>query len=219
MLQQLIGSVRELKWSNAALELVVVALGILMAFQVDRWWESRDDRLKEQEYVGRLIVDLEEDVEALTFAIDQANLRLSFARLLMDVAENSQVALAHSVEFIIAVNQAAFTFTPPLASSTFEELRSTGNLGLLLNTELRNTLFEYYQYDENQRQYLPLNFMQEFRHFELGAGILTNVMLRKAHVDWRIVSSDELAQFRNDVVDDAGLVPLDVVGVRSARGG
>ena len=161
----------------------MVALGILMAIQVDRWWEGRDNRVAEQNYIGRLIVDLEQDVAGLTFAIEQASLRLAFATLLLDVAENPEVALDTPVEFIIAVNQAAFTFTPQLASSTFEELRSTGNLRLLLNTDLRNTLFEYYQFDENQRQFLVLNFMQEFRQFELGAGILDNNMLRKAHID------------------------------------
>jgi hypothetical protein len=35
-------------------------------------------------------------------------------------------------------------------------------------------LFEYYRYDQSQRQYLSLQLMTEFRHFELASGILTN---------------------------------------------
>lgn len=203
MLQSLTANIRELKWSNALLELAVVAIGILMAFQVDRWWEGRDDRTREQEYIGRLIVDLEKDIEYLTFAIDQAMLRHSFATLLMDVAEQPELAALTPVDFIIAVNQAAFTFTPSLTSNTFEELRSTGNLRLLLDSDLRNLMFDYYRFDETQRQYLTLNFMQEFRHFELGAGVLTNRQLRDAHLNWRIVRQAELVQFRKDDVDKA----------------
>jgi hypothetical protein len=203
MLQSLITNIRHLKWGNAVLELMVVAVGILMAFQADRWWEARDDRATEQEYIGRLIVDLEKDIEDLTFAVNQAALRHSFATLLMNVAEQPELALEKPVDFIIAVNQAAFTYTPSLTSNTFEELRSTGNVGLLLDIELRNLMFDYYRFDATQRQYIALNHMQEFRHFELGAGVLSNRQLREAHLSWRVVRQEELVQFRKDSVEEA----------------
>ena len=203
MLQSLTTNIRNLKWGNALLELMVVAIGILMAFQVDRWWEARDDIATEQEYIGRLIEDLEKDIEDLNFAVNQAALRHSFATLLMNVAEQPELALEKPVDFIIAVNQAAFTYTPSLTSNTFEELKSTGNLGLLLDLELRNLMFDYYRFDATQRQYLVLNFMQEFRHFELGAGVLSNRQLRDAHLRWRIVRQEELVQFRKDSVAEA----------------
>ena len=73
-----------------------------------------------------------------------------------------------------AIQQSTYTNTPSLNSDTFEELRATGGLGLLRNEELKAALFEYYRYDHSQRQYLSLQLMTEFRHFELATGILSN---------------------------------------------
>ena len=205
MLLRIITNIRNLKWDNAILELIVVAVGLLMAFQVDRWWEARHDRETEQQYIDRLIDDLESDLENLADAVGSAEFRLSLARLLMDVAESPELATQSPVKFIIAVQQAAFTYTPALNSNTFDELRSTGNLGLLRDTELKNTLFDYYRFDEGQRQFLNLQHMQEFRHFQLGAGVLTNQQLRQAHVDWGVVSADEFEEFRGHAVDLVGV--------------
>ena len=153
------------------------------------------------QYINRLIDDLESDVENLEFGVALADFRLSLAGRLMDVAESPELATQSPVEFIIAVQQAAFTYTPALTSNTFDELRSTGNLGLLRDTELKNSLFDYYRFDEGQRQYINLQHMQEFRHFELGAGILTNQQLRRALDDWGVVTAEEFVELRNDSVD------------------
>ena len=43
-----------------------------------------------------------------------------------------------------------------------------------LSAVSKAALFEYYRYDQSQRQYLSLQLMTEFRHFELASGILSN---------------------------------------------
>ena len=203
MLLRIISNIRNLRWDNAVLELIVVAVGLLMAFQIDRWWEARDELETERQYIVRLITDLERDVENLDHAIDLADLRLSFAGMLMDVAEEPQLAMQSPVKFMLAVNQSAFTYTPALTSNTFEELRSTGKLGLLRSSELRNSLFDYYRFDNSERQYQTLQYMQEFRHFELAAGILTNRQLRRMHDEWFVVSATEVAALKDEPVDEA----------------
>ena len=44
---------------------------------------------------------------------------------------------------------------------------------LIRSEPVKETLFEYYNFDEEQRQYRPLQFNTESRHFELAAGVLT----------------------------------------------
>jgi hypothetical protein len=56
----------------------------------------------------------------------------------------------------------------------YEELRSTGSLGLLRDDRLKAALFDYYSYDDGQRQFQSLQIMTEIRHFELAAKILSN---------------------------------------------
>ena len=201
ILQRLARVVRTRNWSEAFFELAVVAIGILMAFQVDRWWEIRRDREAERDYVARLIDDLQRDLDELSYGVALAELRRDLAILLMNVADDSALALDHPVDFVIAIDQSAFTFTPALTANTFEELKSTGNLGLLRDEAVRNALFDYYRFDESQRQYQSLQLMQEVRHFERGAGILDNRLSRDAKDRWGIVRADELTAIRQDGVD------------------
>ena len=201
MFPHLTNMLRSRQWGQAFFELAIVALGILMAFQVDRWREESNDREMEQQYLARLSDDINQDIRDISAGIELAELRLEFARLLMDAAEDQNVAIRSPVDFILAVDQSSYTFTPALTSNTFDELRSTGNIGLLRNTELKNGLFGYYRYDETERQYMFLQHMQEIRHFEYGRGIISNQQLRKAQTDWGIVNKTELAALQNEAVD------------------
>lgn len=71
--------------------------------------------------------------------------------------------------FLAAVAQAAFTYTPSLTSHTFEDLRSTGGMGLIRSAEIKSALYDYYDFHDTQRQYMQLTMMIEFRYFELIA--------------------------------------------------
>lgn len=161
-------------WVALCSELLIVVLGIFVAIQVDRWWAHRDELQQEQLFIARLVSDVERDVEAIEYSITLAEYRLSLSDLLIAAALDPEHVRDRPAMFMTAVQQSAFTNTPSLRSDTFEELRSTGGLSLLRADELKSALFEYYRYDENMRQYLSLQLMTEFRHFQLAAGILTN---------------------------------------------
>jgi hypothetical protein len=201
ILQRLAEVFRKRKWADAAFELAVVAVGILMAFQVDRWWEARRDIAAERDYVRRLIVDLRKDVEELAHGVALAELRRDLTILLMDAADDPDLAIRRPAEFIIAIDQSAYTFTPALTANTFEELRSTGRLGLLRNDEIRNGLYDYYRFDESERQYQSLQLMQEVRHFERAAGIVDHQMARDTKDRWGIVDDEGLNVARQESVN------------------
>jgi hypothetical protein len=161
-------------WFAVLIEIGVVIVGLMLAFQLDGWVEQRGEREKETEYIHRLIDDFEADAVAIQFAIDVASMRLRLADLLMEVSHDPAVALGRPVEFLGAINQAAYTYTPSLTSHTFEDLRSTGNMRLLLDQELKDAMYDYYGHDQAQRQYRPLQLATEHRHFELVAGVLSH---------------------------------------------
>jgi len=165
---------RKHDWFAVLIEIIVVMVGLVLAFQLDGWVEQRGERKTETEYVQRLIGDVEADIAAIQFAVDIASMRLRLADLLMEVSRDPAVALRRPVEFLGAINQAAFTYTPSLTSHTFEDLRSTGNMRLLLDQDLKDALYDYYGYDQAQRQFRPLQFATEHRHFELVAGVLSH---------------------------------------------
>ena len=174
LINRMINRFRAQDWVALCSELIIVVVGIFIAIQVDSWWKHRDELQQERLYIARLLEDVERDESAINHAISLARYRFSLSELLMDAAVDPEIVLRRPAEFMIAVQQSSFTYTPSLNTDTFEELRATGKLGLLRNDELKSALFEYYRYDENLRQYLSLQLMTEFRHFELAAGILNN---------------------------------------------
>jgi hypothetical protein len=174
LMPRMIESVKTQNWSALLGELAIVVLGIFIALQVDSWWQGQEDLQQEQVYIDRLIDDFEKDSSALAGSVELARMRQGFADLLMEVADNPSAARKRPAEFLAAIDLAAYTYTPAVNSHTFEELRSTGNLGLLRNAELKSALFSYYQYDETSRQWIELFLKSEFEHFRLSSGVLAN---------------------------------------------
>jgi len=174
LIRRIIDRIRQQDWAALVSELIIVVVGIFIAIQVDAWWKHRDDLQQEQIYIARLTEDVERDVISIKRSITLAEHRYSLSNLLIAAANEPEFVRQHPAEFMSAIHQSAFTHTPPLNSDTFEELRSTGGLSLLRDEALKAALFGYYRYDQSQRQYMSLQLMTEFRHFELASGILTN---------------------------------------------
>lgn len=174
MIRRIVKAILNNQFLTLLSELFIVVIGIFIAFQVDRWWAGRTDDFQKRQYISRLSQDFKRDTASIQYAINLANIRLGLSDLLLSVSNDlSKIEDQHEA-FLVAVNQAAFTHTPSLNSDSFEELRSTGKLELLENDSLKSALFEYYRFDEDQRQYLQLQLLTEFKHFELASGILTN---------------------------------------------
>lgn len=89
----------------------------------------------------------------------------------MAVSENPAVAAEQPTSFLVAVDQASFTYSPTLRKATFDDLRSTGNMRLMRDQDLKTKLHDYYRFDESQLQYRPLQFSVEFHHFKLANGV------------------------------------------------
>jgi hypothetical protein len=195
IIKRLAGNIRQQDWFAVTVEILVVIVGLMLAFQVDRWWEKRGERVQEAEYVARLIADVKSDVPVIEYAIELAGLRKEMADLLMEVAENPAAATRDPIRFVAAVHQAAFTYSPILAAYTFDDMRSTGNLRLIRNPTIKDALYGYYNFDSSQKQFRQLQFMSESRHFELAAGVLSYQQARLIQDTWYVVTPGDLEQF------------------------
>ena len=201
MLKRIALYIRRHDWFAVGVEILVVMVGLMLAFQLDRWRDDFADRKQEQIYIDRLIADVEVDVPAIEYAIDLAKVRLELVELLMAVADDPAAAAEQPAVFLGAVNQGSFTYTPVLTSHTFDNLRATGDLRLIRSDPVRNVMFEYYGFDASQRQYRPLQFETEMRHFELAAGVLSHDQERFVQDTWMIISPDEIDAIRETSAD------------------
>lgn len=193
MLKKFAAGVRRHDWFTVSIEVLVVMLGLLLAFQLDRWREGLAEGRQERTYINRLIVDVESDIPDIEYAIALQTLRLELVDLLMQVVLDPAAASKQPIVFLGAVNQAAYTFTPVLTSHTFENLRSTGDLRLILDESVKDVMFDYYGFDESQRQFRPLQLDTEFRHLELAAGVLSHEQEVFIQDNWRMFNPEDFA--------------------------
>lgn len=161
-------------WSIVLVEVLLLALGLLAAFQVDRWWEQRAELQEERTYVLRLIANIEADIPHINDMLETQTLRQSYVDLLMQVASNPEHAADRPGEFLAAVVGASYTNYPTLRAHTFEELRSTGNMAVIRSVPAKEVLYSYYEMDRQQANFRTLFLSNEFRHWELATGVLSH---------------------------------------------
>lgn len=173
MLHSIIANLRQHNWSIIVGEVLLLAIGLLAAFQVDRWWEQRAEKEEERIYIQQFIKDINADIPKTQNLRDIQLLRREYAELLLAVADEPEKALVRPGEFLAAIIGASYTNYPTLRSHTFDTLRSTGSMRLIADHQLTAAVYEYYEFDEHQTNFDTLFLSTEFRHWELAAGILS----------------------------------------------
>ena len=130
-------------WRLALGELVIVALGVLLALWADQAMQGRQESAREVGYLERLQEDVRADLRSLRFSADQARNRLAITRqvdgwLLDPNASPDPDSLVMKVHF------AGVLFPPMISRFTIDELKSTGDLRLLGNEALKRQIADYY---------------------------------------------------------------------------
>jgi len=167
----------ESNYSTLALELVVVILGILIAFQIDRWAEDRRDREHEFDYLVRLKDDLQIEIQSMDAALEHAESRIAAVLLLEEVLANPPIVLERPGAVAAAVETATWRSFPQINAFVYSELQSTGNLALIRSESLRRDLANHYSsIRHHERVGFDLNIQQEFDR--LAAGILSTAELQ-----------------------------------------
>lgn len=130
-------------WRLALGELLIVALGVLIALWADQAIEARREADRAISYLEGLQTDIRADIKALKFSADQARNRLAIIRQVEAWLANPEAAPDPDA-LVINVHYAGVTFFPTISRFTIEELQSTGDLRLLKNQALKRQLADYY---------------------------------------------------------------------------
>jgi hypothetical protein len=131
------------RWRSALAELTIIVVGILLALWVDALREDRIDRKTERQYLESFLLDLERDLAELDSATTWT-LRHGHAAEEVQLFLGAVEGPASPDTLVKSIALAGWQYLPPFSTLTIDELRSTGNLQLLRNVELRRSIGEYY---------------------------------------------------------------------------
>jgi len=143
-----------LDWPYLVGELLIVTLGVLIALALDSSNDARLAHRVENEILGRLISDIESDTALFTDWSKNLEEKLVALGRVSEVLSNPESELNDSLAFLSEIVAGSYYGwnQPIVSSTTFDELVSSGNLGLVDDPGMRRRIVEYYHLDEDSRR-------------------------------------------------------------------
>ena len=167
-------------WFGAGVDLVLVVLGVFLGIQMSNWNEARRERSEERRYYEQVLRDLRTDLKTLATAKRRADLHDRAAELTLAALESGVPRGETAGEVALSIHWAGFLYLPYPSRGTYDELVSTGNLGLLREPALKTALARYYENFERDRQWDPLLREHQKEYWSTTAGVLPRPLLRRA---------------------------------------
>ncbi len=137
LLGRLRKNLTEINWFAVIVDVSIVIVGILLAFQIDRWADQKRNQYLELEYLVRLKHDLQMEMELMDSALEIADDRIRAVKLLEKLTETSAVEEIPTGSLPWAVETATWRSFPNITSFVYRELQNTGNLALIQAESLR----------------------------------------------------------------------------------
>lgn len=144
-LTRLAARLRAHDWFAAAIELMIVVLGILIALQVSNWNQERLDRARAEDYYRRLHASLLADRGIIDDTAAFWRQVSGYGRAAMAHSETGQRVAGSNWKTVLAYYHASQLMPLELEDTTFVEMRDNGDLALIRDEALRNRISDYYR--------------------------------------------------------------------------
>lgn len=145
LLRRVTEHVHHQNWFAVWIDFVIVFVGVFVGIQAANWNDAQADIRLGQYYIDRLTVDLSNDVE-----INAAQLSY-FRQVLASVEQVERLLPENSTDaktIVSAAYRATEVSNVPTSTATWEQIVSSGHVGLLRDPELEYGLAEYYKYKQ-----------------------------------------------------------------------
>ena len=162
--RRVIEQLRQQQWVAVGIELVIVILGVFIGLQASNWNQERASARQGAIFTERLKADLRHEDWVCQYLID-------YNRQVLKSAEQAERGLegkmALSDEALLVSAYRATQYKQPLRRrSTYDELISTGTIGLIVDEKLRDTAMRLYNLstmDNMAREGLESHYREAFR--------------------------------------------------------
>ena len=125
-------------------EIFLVMIGILLALQVNNWNEIRKERAKESSYLERLKENLLVDKNQFELNVEFYNQVFDYGNSAISYSNGEDLGASSNWEVLVAFFHASQIWPIIPTVSTYDELKSSGELSLIQSDDLRNNLSYYH---------------------------------------------------------------------------
>jgi len=144
-------------------EVVLVVFGILIALGINNWNDHKKQTKSEFIYYCRILDDFELDKKRIEELLDKTNERIAISKtILLDLDSGTKDKSYLLNQFLPATRSASFV----PRKVTFQDLVSSGNLRLLNDVTIKNSLIQYYSELDSKlyqlKQNLDTNINEKF---------------------------------------------------------
>lgn len=144
ILRRLSQSLKEQNWTAIWIEFILLVSGVFLGIQVANWNEEQGDARLGKDYVQRLIRDLEQDQAAISAGGDY------YSDILKSVQTTDELLRSANPDprelVVNAYRATEITYIPP-ERATWDQIVSSGHLGLLPAGAIEAGLSKYYSFD------------------------------------------------------------------------
>ena len=135
---------RSLPWLRIIVQGAVIVGSILLAFAIDAAWDVRQDRVKEEAYLGGILIDLSSDSTDLVDRQDTAIRGMVAADRLLELRRDpGSTAPADSLAMWFL--HSAFVDNFQVLDHTYREVLGAGGLSVIRDESLRRQIADYYR--------------------------------------------------------------------------
>lgn len=157
---------RRRRWRGMFGDIVVVVIGILIAFALDSWWSSRATRVREEVHLQALHSDFTQNLERLRFVIKVEGRIAAASRRLLILARSGELPQADTLRGLLLGQVFTSTRFEPVMGG-YEAIVSSGGLTQIRDDTLRTALAEFSaslatRYDEQFANELYFAFTRDY---------------------------------------------------------
>lgn len=174
------------KWREYLLELFVVTFGILLAFFLSTWNETRKDRIQEQEILLGLKKEFQENLTGISIKIGiNKNVISSCYRLIEILRSDNRISFSEEIDSLVALVMYFASFDAH--SGSIDETIASGKLSILKDKELRSRLTGWSGKLQNMVE-----------NYDLRTQFFTNVLAPELMKYFVLINSDVYMQVSKD---------------------
>ena len=173
ILRRLSQSLKEQSWTTILIEFVLLVGGVFLGIQAANWNEQRAENIKAQAYLARIHVNLEADLLSIQRRETLWRQVIAYGKGAIRYAETGELVEGSAWKTVLAFYQASQLWQWVTSDSTYQEMRSGGELGLIRDRHLRDALSQYYLENGSGTAYL---FMMQPEYRRIVRGLTPSVV-------------------------------------------